>query len=324
MAYATVRRIWILQTNTMYWRPITESDLTECLDIQPACLGDQIVGRSIALRVWKTLLNNPSFLANVIESEHPLKGHKIVACGMGVFVTKAFADGEIQKPRPGLNSRIIAGLAAEAPVVLSSAQIGDGNAGEGIDFVNMYGTWRDGIMNADQLAEAQALLGTSFVEHFTGYRFNRVLKEAVGHASIALAQATGTYRLIAEFQETESALVVVTRESVLTAPYSVAAKMYRYQAPVLRLRPAEQKLLAAALAGKTDAELSADLGLSIEAIKKRWMSVFARIDEYKPEILNDAGLDSDGRGPQKRHRVAAYIRAHPEELRPFSWDKKKG
>jgi hypothetical protein len=96
--------------------------------------------------------------------------------------------------------------------------------------------------------------------------------------------------------------------------------MYRYQEPVLRLRPAEQKLLGAALAGKTDAELSADLGLSIEAIKKRWMSIFARVDEFKPDILSQTGEENDTRGPQKRHRIVAYIRTHPEELRPFSWE----
>jgi len=305
----------------MYWRPISEADLLTCLEIQPACLGDQIVGRSAALRVWRDLLNQPSFLANVIESERPLAGHRIVGCGMGVFVTKAFADREIRTPRAALNSRIVAGIASGESVVLNRAQIASGNAGEGVDFVNMYGAWREGVMNSDQLAEVQALLGTSFVEHFTGYRFNRVLKEAIGKSAIALARATGTYRLIAEFKQSESALVVATRESVLTAPYSVAAKMYRYQAPVLHLRPAEQKLLAAALAGKTDAELSVDLGLSIEAIKKRWMSIFARVDEFRPEILSSGGPESEGRGPQKRHRVVAYIRTHPEELRPFNWEK---
>jgi hypothetical protein len=242
---------------------------------------------------------------------------------MGVFVMKAFADREIKAPQPGLNSRIIAAVAAEESILLSRAQIAAGNAGEGIDFVNMYGMWREGIMNADQLAEVHALLGTSFVEHFAGYRFNRVFKEAVGQSSIALARATGTYRIVAEFKKSESALAVATRESVLTAPYSVAAALYRYQAPELHLRPAEQSLLAAALVGKTDAELSEDLGLSIEAIKKRWMSIFDRIDEFKPEILSRTGADSDGRGPQKRHRVVAYIRSHPEELRPFSWDTKK-
>jgi hypothetical protein len=307
----------------MYWRPISEADLSKCLEIQPECLGDQTVGRTTALRIWRALLDNPAFKASVIESERPIAGHKIVACGMGVFVTRSFADQEIRNPRPGLNSRIIAGIAAEQSVVLSRTQIAAGNAGEGVDFVNMYGTWRDGIMNTDQLAEAQALLGTSFVEHFAGYRFNRVLKEAIGHSRIALARATGTYRLVAEFQESDSALAVVTRESALAAPYSVAATMYRYQAPVLRLRPAEQKLLTAALSGRTDAELSSDLGLSVEAIKKRWMSIFDRIDEFKPEILSRDEAETDGRGPQKRHRVVAYIRTHPEELRPFSWDTKQ-
>ena len=304
----------------MYWRPLRKADLSHCLEIQPACLGDQIVGRRTALRIWKAFLDNPAFQATVIESELPIAGHKIIACGMGVFVTREFADQEISEPRPGLNSRIIARIAAGEPVVLSRAEIGAGNAGEGLDFVNMYGTWLDGIMNPDQLAEVHALLGTSFVEHFAGYRFNRVLKEAIGDSRIALARATGTYRLLAEFPESESALAVVTRESALTAPYSAAATIYRYRAPVLRLRPAEQELLAAALSGQTDAELSADLGLSIEATKKRWLSIFDRVDQFKREILTQTEADSDGRGPQKRHRVVAYIRSHPEELRPFSWD----
>jgi hypothetical protein len=303
----------------MYWRPIGETDLSKCLEIQPACIGDQVVGRSAALRVWKAFLDNPAFLANVIESERAIAGHQIVACGMGVLVSGDFADRELGNPRPGLNSRIIAAVASGEPIVLSRAEIAEGNAGAGIDFVNMYGTWREGIMTADQLAEVHALLGTSFVEHFAGYRFNRVLKEAIGQPQIALAEATGTYRLVAQFQKSESALFVVTRESALAAPYSVAAKMYRYQAPVLRLRPAEQKLLAAALAGQTDAELSADLGLSIEAIKKRWMSIFDRVDQFKPEILSQPDAESESRGPQKRHRVVAYVRTHPEELRPFSW-----
>jgi len=304
----------------MYWRPIREADLLGCLELQPACLGDQIVGRGAALRVWKGLLENPCFLANVIESEAPVAGRKIVGCGMGVFVAGTFADGEIADPRPGVNARIIASVASGKPVVLNRAEIAAGNAGAGLDFVNLYGTWREGALNPGQLAEVHALLGTSFVEHFAGYRFNRVLKEAAGAAGIAFARATGTYRLVAEFPETESALAVVTRESAQAAPYSVAAALYRYQAPVLRLSPAEQKLLSAALSGKTDAELSVELGLSVEAAKKRWLSIFARADQYLPEILSQPDVESEGRGPQKRHRVLAYIRRHPEELRPFAWE----
>ena len=307
----------------MHWRPFRKADLQHCLEIEPASLGDGIVGRSAAVRVWNGLLEHPSFHATVIESDGEIAGHQIVGCGMGIFVTAAFADAVTASPRPGLNSRIIAAIAAGERILLGRDEIAEGNAGSGLDFVNLYGTWRDGIMTEGQLADVHALLGRGFVEHFAGFRFNRVLKEAIGDSRIAFARATGTYRLLAEFPECESALAVVTRESALAAPYSVAASIYRHRAPVLRLRPAEQELLMAALSGKTDAELSSDLALSLEATKKRWLSIFDRIDAFKPDILVQPEAESDARGPQKRHRVVAYVRNHPEELRPYSWDAKR-
>ena len=91
----------------MYWRPLREADLLPCLEIQPACLGDQIVGHGTALRVWQGLLDEPSFHATVIESEVPIAGHKMVGCGMGVFVAGAFDDGEIAAQRRGRHSRIM-------------------------------------------------------------------------------------------------------------------------------------------------------------------------------------------------------------------------
>lgn len=307
----------------MYWRPLREADLSICLELQPACLGEAIVGHAAALRIWESLPGHPAFHGTVIESERPIAGHKIVGCGLGVFLAPSFADHAIADPKPGLNSRIIAAIAAEEPVLLPREQIGEGNAGGGLDFVNLYGTWRDGIMTPEQLAEVHALLGTSFAEHFAGYRFNRILKEAIGELRIAHARATGTYRLVAEFPESESALAVVSRESVLAAPYSLAASIYRYRPPVLHLRPAEQELLAAAFSGRTDAELSSDLGLSVETTKKRWLSIFDRVDQFKPDILAPTSVETEGRGPQKRHRVVAYIRSHPEELRPYSWETKR-
>lgn len=302
----------------MHWRPFHESDLSVCLDMQPACLGDHLVGRSVALEVWRSLVKHPAFLATVIEAERPISGHRIAGCGLGVFVRPTFADREIEVPRRGLNDRIIASIASGDAMILNRDEIGKGNAKAGLDFVNLYGTWRDGVLKPAELSDVQVLLGTGFAEQFGGYRFNRVLKEAVGADRIALARATGTYRTIAEYPETASALVVVTPESASSSPYSVAASIYRYRAPELRLRPAEQQLMAAALSGKTDVELSEQLGLTVEATKKRWLSIFDRVAQYKPEILS---LEEEGerRGLQKRHRIVAYVRSHPEELRPYAW-----
>jgi hypothetical protein len=307
----------------MNWRPFRIADLSTCLEIQPACIGDEIVGRETALDVWTALVDSPAFLANVIEAGVDAHGDgggkRIVGCGIGVFVAAAFVDAELESPRPGLNARIIAGIVAGEPIVLDRDSIASGNAGAGLDFVNLYGTWLDDGLDADALIDVQTLLGTSFVESFAGYRFNRVLKEAIGAPRVELARATGSYRIVAEYPERDSALAVVSPDSARAAPYSVATKLYRYVPPVLRLRPAEQTLLIAALDGKTDAELSKVLDLSLEAVKKRWISIYAKAEDFKPELLSGDDPERAGRGPQKRHRVVAYVRAHPEELRPYAW-----
>jgi hypothetical protein len=193
----------------MLWRSFQESDLSFCLEMQPACLGDEVVGRTEALRVWKWLVQHPSFLGTVIEADRKVAGSRAVGCGLGVFVRSSFADREIEQPRPGLNARIV----ADPSVILSREEIAECNAGSGLDFVNLYGTWRDGVLKPAELADVQVLLGTGFAEQFAGYRFNRVLKEAVGEDRIALARATGTYQVIAEYPERQSALAVVTPES---------------------------------------------------------------------------------------------------------------
>lgn len=303
----------------MHWRSLSEADLEECLGIEPACIGDALTNREQALQIWRDLLSSPAFQGSVYESGDGASDHRIVGCGIGVFVDSAFIDRELAAPKPGLNSRVIASIADGKPVVLDLAAIAERNANAGLDFVNLYGTWRDDILDDNGEAEVQTLLGTSFLESLAGYRFNRIVKEAIGQPVIELARATGSYRVVAEFPEADSALVVASADSARKVPFSVAARMYRYTEPLLRLRPAEQSLLTAALDGKTDAELSQHLGISVEAVKKRWLSVFGRIDESKPEILAGRDAERTHRGPQKRHRVLAYVRAHPEELRPYAW-----
>lgn len=303
----------------MNWRPIRKDDLSQCLDIQPACIGDALTGRETALAIWADLLSSPGFHASVIESDVPSEGSTIIGCGMGVFVDSAFADREISKPAPGLNSRIIGSVESGQSVVLDRDEIALGNAEGGLDFVNMYGTWRDDVLDDMQRIETQTLLGTSFIENLAGFRFNRVLKEAIGQPVIEHSRAAGTYHQVADFPKSDSALFVVSPETARESPYSLAARMYRYLTPVLRLRPAEQELLRVAMDGKTDSELSDTLGVSVEAIKKRWASIYSRFEQFRPEVLSSAESEGTGRGPQKRHRVVAYARKHPEELRPFRW-----
>jgi hypothetical protein len=63
------------------------------------------------------------------------------------------------------------------------------------------------------------------------------------------------------------------------------------------------------------------LGTSLPAVKKMWVSIYCRVEDCLPELIGDplqADVPPSGRGREKRRRVMAYLREHPEELRPVS------
>jgi hypothetical protein len=111
---------------------------------------------------------------------------------------------------------------------------------------------------------------------------------------------------------------MMTRESAQAESSSVANILFGFREPVLRLRDSDQRMLLTALRGDTDQELATELGLTLSAVKARWRSTFARTAEKMPDLL-DGINGGDARGTQKRHRVLAHVRRHPEELRPYLW-----
>ncbi len=44
------------RTRSFTWRKTTEADLSACLEVQPAHLGDQLTAPEIALNVWREIL----------------------------------------------------------------------------------------------------------------------------------------------------------------------------------------------------------------------------------------------------------------------------
>jgi DNA-binding CsgD family transcriptional regulator len=97
--------------------------------------------------------------------------------------------------------------------------------------------------------------------------------------------------------------------------------IFMYEPPKLGLRPGEQRLLRSALGSRsgTDEELANELAISVSAVKKTWRSIYERTSARAPELLPSLGVskdDSRRRGKEKKQRLLAYVRAHPEELRP--------
>ena len=305
----------------MNWREVEEADLIQCLSIEPRVWGDQIVGRECALQVWKEWTRRRCFNSAVVQVPTSQSASQKVAFGASVFVTPEFATRELENPQPGLNSRIIASIVAGESVVLPETNLSGTRARTPLDVVILSCNYQYEAMNPEQTTQAEMVLPFSFAESHVGYRLNRILSETVCERQYKAHISSGVWRTVAQYPDCGHTLIVLTDKEAFAASGSVAAPLFQYQEPVLHLRDTEKQLLAEAMNGETDNELAARMNLSIPSIKKRWASLFDRIADTRPDLLPDAEHRGwhESRGPQKRHRILAYVRAHPEELRPFRW-----
>ena len=61
------------------------------------------------------------------------------------------------------------------------------------------------------------------------------------------------------------------------------------------------------------------LGVTLSAVKKMWRAIYGRASMVLTGAPDQrAGSDSGVRGKEKKQELLAYVRDHPEELRPVS------
>jgi hypothetical protein len=310
----------------MRWRPIRPETLRESLSIYPSKMGHELVGQSKALAAWQWLLKSRSFQAAFVESDKPIKGHGIVGFGASVFVSAAFSDREIADPRPGLNARLIDSIVSRQPVVLNSDELRRGNAQGSLHKIGLQHCWRTDSLTPLECQEVNRQLILAMIHYEDGYRLRRILAEGACSAEIEFIKSLRVFEVLSTFQDfhrqnpgnswnRDRALFSHIDCVTITIPSS------NFSEPVLGFAKGDQELLAYALKGLTDVELSREMGLKLPTVKKRWISVFNRIAMIKPDLLPgvDDNLDRKVRGQQKRHRLLNYLRAHPEELRPYHY-----
>jgi hypothetical protein len=321
----------------MFWRPFQDADdLLSCLDVDPNHIGDEIVGRDRAMAAWRWLSRSPSFKGAACEADPPIKGHRIIALGCSAFVSPGLVDEELARPQPGLNARLIAAIAEGRPPALDQAALRHANTVTGLDTVVLYATWRKGLLDRSQVEEIGTLMAFSFLEIQSGYRHRRLICEVIGQEERAFAATTRVWQEVTTFDDprlqnhpnssaSDRALLVLNREGGLAVAGGVGAMLFQYREPVLRLHEADQQLLQVALRGVTDEELAERLNLNMGAVKKRWLAIFGRISAVRPGLFPETEDDGNTqrRGKQKRHHVLAYLREHPEELRPFDYAQRR-
>jgi hypothetical protein len=208
------------------------------------------------------------------------------------------------------------------PRLLSPHAVGRANEKEGLNIAVLLHEWDRAGTGAEFAREIRMYLVKGFLDHFRGYRLREIMGEVQGTQELQWALAGG-YMLRDSYDEwyrtrTEPSphryLVSITREEALAVESSLMSILFHYRNPVCGFAASERRLLHAAVTLQTDAEIASALGISASAVKKRWAAIFDRVAGRIP-ALDDTPRELT-RGPQKRHKLLAYLRGHPEELRP--------
>ncbi|HXE11751.1 MAG TPA: hypothetical protein VN788_08955 [Verrucomicrobiae bacterium] len=310
------------------WRKTRPSDLAHCLALHPAKNGAEIVGRARVLEGWRKLLEMRHATRSAVVEIHTKGRAELVGFGLASFVKEDFVRDEVQKPRPGLNSRLIDSVVNGNPVVATYAEVREANTRGDLHQVILDTSWKNGPLTPVQVDEVRVLLGRAYQELFAGYHFSRILVELVDELDSWHIRGLKVFRTIDEFEDfyrdnpatkwnRNRRLIDVTLDSIRADPHSVAAELFQHHLrPQLALTRGEQELLELALDGVEDAAAAESLFVSVAAVKRRWASLFERVGAIRPDLCP---MDGEGtRGIQKRQRILTYVRSHPEELRPFN------
>jgi hypothetical protein len=310
------------------WRRTSATDLSECLTIRPAKNGAEGVGLKTANAVWRQLFEMTHASRSAVIEMHCDDHVEIVGFGFASFVKKDFADAEALNPRPGLNCRIIESVACGRSVIASYDEVRNLNTRGELQQVILDTSWKNNSLNPAQRDEVRFLLGRAYQELFAGYVFGRILTELVDALDLWHIEGQRVW-LLDRFDafrlshpeatwNSDRALALVTPETMGKDPHSVGSGLFHHRPhPQFAFTLGEQQLLELALEGYDDGSAAKALFVTVPAIKRRWENIFRRVAAIRPDL---SPSDGDGRrGIQKRQRIVAHVRNHPEELRPFDF-----
>ena len=319
-------------------RPMQPGDIRECVDI---IANHPVVGPRYGATIerlpeaWLRLLECEAKVSVVVCAGEGSR-EQICFSGVSAFVQDDFLREMKTPPHfwlgPELTRRITRG---ESPV-LTGKQLREANSRGGLNLV----CWELCIRpEYEAHGEVHRHMMSVFIQEHRGYLWKELISGqswSPDHLDFILKTGgllwdplagsyTSTLRTDPSEIVSKPHILGITRERELKRQAgwesSWVGALFDYNPPLLGLNRSEQRLLACALPGPTDEQLAATLGASLPAVKKMWISIYRRVEECLPDLfptLLPSDIPASGRGREKRRHLLAYLREHPEELRPVS------
>jgi hypothetical protein len=311
------------------------NDVNICVEIVGS---DSVVGPRYGSTIgdlrqaWTSILGSEAAVMVVFEE---LVGSRATVCAVAVavFVHDRFLRELKTRPfwvGPELARRVVRG---DSPL-LSDRQVADANSRDGLNVL----VWETSVCNEfARTAELHRALASAFIDSFRGFLLNEAISDQVETVErLQWVLETGgaiwdplTARYLEGSQCDLGEIIKspyvagISRETENRRLGTWIGVLFEYSPPHCGFSSAERRLLAETLRGEwgTDQQLARALHVSVPTIKKMWLSIYRRAAVSLPDLIPETSQTDSGtpeRGKEKRRRLLAYVRNHPEELRPVS------
>ena len=312
-------------------RAMQPEDIPQCVEI---LCNHPVVGP----RYGEAIQELPDALQLLLESDAQttsvmFSGEDVTApicwIGISVFVRDDFLEDLKKPPHFWVGAELTRRIVRGKSPLLTGKELREANSRGGLNLLCWEGSTRRGCeLNGEWLR----FMMSTFIEKHRGYLWKEIIgaqPESMDYLLLALntgarfwdpraaAYTSRMREVLADVLHNPHVLGVSRDMDRGELMGSWAGALFDYHPPVLGLSESEQRLLIAALTGITDEHLADALGISLSAVKKRWISIHRRVQDAKPELIS-TNVPASGRGKEKRRRLLAYLRGHPEELRPVS------
>lgn len=325
----------------LQYRPMQAEDVDPCVRIvaENPYLAPRYGGAIADLGpTWLSLLGRLAFTAVVFEELVERKRPRLVGAGISAFVSDPFLRGIKKSPLIWIGPEIVRLTRLGRSPVLSDKEVIEANTRGGLNLIGWHGA--TSIEDAARPDVLNFVFG-SFIELHRGFLIKELLGQADSPEVLQGIRNSGGYfydpdacTFVSSMPDTPDEVVNrphlmgSTRKLALEGTWLSGSAIFAYQAPRFFFSRSEQRLLQAAMQGNTDTELSDQLGISGSSVRRSWLSIYDRVAARVPGVLGqhpteDREKSSAVRGRGKKYRLLAYLREHPEELRPLS-RKSKG
>ena len=230
------------------------------------------------------------------------------------FIDPEYLDEAREKGATLPNTVFRAALERRTPF-LSPKKIGKINQQGELHLMNFFGNFNDLELTQSEMANFYEVSNQGYHFFHFGYAYRAMWAEVLPTYHVRELQNQGMQivRDLTLCTGQTSTLMCLTRDVARANPYFRRSGYFFPPEPRFRFSPNEQGLLELSLLDTPDDDIAARLHLSIDAIKKRWRSIYMKVELADPGLLADA---DSGRG--QRRALLSYLRMHLEEIRPYS------